>query len=77
MKQFSAGQKTITIAAEIGDDEDHKAFTAMRRLFSLRNANNPVIAKMHRGDPQFWKDVIEFRKREAAKKAEKEATEAA
>jgi hypothetical protein len=72
--QFSAGAKNVVIAAEV--DEDSRAFTAMRRLFALRNASHPVIQRMHKGDAQFWKDVIEYRKREAAKAKAKEMEEA-
>jgi hypothetical protein len=68
--QFAAGAKSVVIAAEV--DEDSRAFTAMRRLFALRNASHPVIARMHHNDPQFWRDVVRFRQHQAAKAKEKE-----
>jgi hypothetical protein len=76
MKQFlnfAAAGKNIVIAAEVGDD--HQSFEAMRKLFALKNASHDVIKKMHRGDKEFWAQVIEYRRREAAKEAEKEIEE--
>jgi hypothetical protein len=72
--QFSAGAKNVVIAAEV--DEDSRAFTAMRRLFALRNAHHDVIRRMHVGDKDFWQDVVRFRQREAAKAKAKEMEEA-
>jgi hypothetical protein len=78
MKQFlhfSAGQKNITIAAEIDDIEDHRAFTAMRKIFSLRNAHHEVIKRMRAGDEKFWAEVIRFRAHERAKSEAAKAKE--
>jgi hypothetical protein len=70
MKQFlnfSDGAKNITIHAEVGDVEQFRSFQAMRKLFALKNAHHPAIARLRAGDKKFWAEVVRFRAHERAK----------